>query len=211
MTTKCVIYMWTHPNPNDDAALRGERLWVCTPDICARLIASVTVGGARVPFASPTPLYHAVATHKLVGSNIDEMLATLSPEWAESEDAFLDRVRQRSVPPDAIHVRVVDASAIPKDRTFRNALKPDLTFDIAKCRTIHRERMRAARAPLLAALDVEYQRADEQGDNAAKGKVAARKKVLRDITGHPGIDTAKTPDQLKAVWPDILGGTTYGA
>ncbi|MEJ0012348.1 MAG: hypothetical protein WDM94_06895 [Bauldia sp.] len=73
-----------------------------------------------------------------------------------------------------------------------------------KARAIHCDRMRAARAPRLAALDIAYQRADESGDAAAKAAVAARKQALRDVTADPAIAAAETPDALKAVWPEIL-------
>ena len=53
--------------------------------------------------------------------------------------------------------------------------------------------------PKLAALDVEYQRADEDNDNQKKQQIRARKQALRDITIHPGIEAAQTPDDLLAV------------
>lgn len=105
--------------------------------------------------------------------------------------------------------RAMSDDAIPTDRTFRNAwcdVTPELTIDIhmPKARDIHRDRMRSARAPLLASLDVAYQRADEAGDAAAKKQIADRKQALRDATAHPGIASATSLDELKAVWPDCL-------
>ncbi len=93
------------------------------------------------------------------------------------------------------------------DTTFRDAWILDgdrIVHDMDKARAIHRDRMRAARAPLLAALDVAYQRADEQSDAAAKPSVAARKQALRDVTTDPAIAEAASPEALKAVWPEIL-------
>lgn len=104
----------------------------------------------------------------------------------------------------AVFVGVRDKVDLPADRSFRNAWKSDLTHDMEKCRHIHRQRMREARAPKLAALDVEYQRADERGDVAAKREIASRKQRLRDITDRPEISKAETPDQLKRVWPEEL-------
>ena len=103
--------------------------------------------------------------------------------------------------------RRIERSDIPADRYFRGAWKDDgkaIAIDMPKARDIHRERMREARAPKLAALDVEYQRADERGDTAAKQTVVARKQVLRDVTADPAIEAAKTPDELRAVWPAAL-------
>ena len=125
----------------------------------------------------------------------------------ENDDAFLARVLA-SLPADVRDVRVVDASEIPADRTFRNAWrnngagKPEV--DMPAARELWRERMRAARAPKLTALDVEYQRADEAGDTTRKAGVAEHKQALRDVTTDPHIEAATTPDELKAVWPEAL-------
>lgn len=99
---------------------------------------------------------------------------------------------------------ITPVTNIPADRTFRNAWKPDLSTDMVKARDIWRNRMRVARTPLLAALDVEYQKADEAQDVERKREIAARKQALRDVTAHPELEAAQTPEQLKAIWPDIL-------
>lgn len=105
--------------------------------------------------------------------------------------------------------REIEESVVPQDRTFRNAWcdvtpEPVVDIDMAKARNIHRDRLREMRAPKLAALDVEYQRADELNDGAQKMAIAARKQALRDVTKHPDIDAAQTPEQLKAAIPNIL-------
>lgn len=76
-----------------------------------------------------------------------------------------------------------------------------ITIDMHRARDIHRDRIRAARATALAALDVAYQRADEQGDAAAKAAIAAQKQALRDAPADPRIDAASTVEALGAVWP----------
>jgi len=96
-------------------------------------------------------------------------------------------------------IREIARSEVPTDRTFRNAWKADLTVDMPKAREIHRDTLRALRAPKLAALDVEYQIADERGDAAAKAAVAVRKQALRDVTDDPAINAATTPAALKRV------------
>jgi hypothetical protein len=139
----------------------------------------------------------------------DGVLAVCIPaqEWRlpnEAEDAWLKRVIARSVPADARDVRIVSSDAIPTDRTFRNAWthkSGEVSVDMAKARDIHLYRIRRKRKALFRALDAEYQRADETGDPRAKAEVASRKQRLRDATKHPDIVAAKTPEQLKAVWP----------
>lgn len=124
------------------------------------------------------------------------------PEYQLSDATYRTHVLSRSIPLDASNI--VETDDIPTDRTFRNAWKQDgrkIIHDMDKCREIHRDRLRAARAPMLAALDVEYQRADEASDGQKKKDVAARKQALRDVTSHPDIDAAQTVDDLKAVWP----------
>lgn len=127
-------------------------------------------------------------------------------EWCETEDEFMARIAAKDVPADATDVRIVAAEEFP-DRTFRAAwMLSGMTveIDMAKARDIHRDRLRVARAPLLAALDIEYQRADEADDASAKAEIVARKQVLRDITGVEQIELAKTPADLVAVWPEVL-------
>jgi hypothetical protein len=73
--------------------------------------------------------------------------------------------------------------------------------DISACKNIHLEKFRAARAPKLAALDVQFMRAVESGDSEKQAEVAAQKQALRDVTKTP------LPDDLagiKATWPSIL-------
>jgi hypothetical protein len=77
-----------------------------------------------------------------------------------------------------------------------------ITVNMTKARDIHRAKMRAAREPLFAALDVAYQRATETG--ADTSVIVAKKQALRDVTNDPAIEAAQTTDQLKAVWPDVL-------
>jgi len=84
-------------------------------------------------------------------------------------------------------------------------------FDMAKAREIHKNNIRAARAPKLAELDVEFQRALETG--ASTTDIVAKKQALRDAPASVGITSATDPDQLKLHWTtdlkDILGDTPY--
>lgn len=131
-------------------------------------------------------------------------VAALEPEWAETEAEWIARCRAKAIPVGATDVKLMDDAAIPKDRTFRDAWKPDLTVDMGKARDLWRNRMREARAPRLAALDVDYLRADETQRITDKKAIIVLKQALRDVTDHPGIEAAKTPDELKRVWPDCL-------
>lgn len=101
--------------------------------------------------------------------------------------------------------REISEGDIPADRTFRNAwccgADGKVRPEIARCKAIWREKIRVARAPQIAALDIEYQRADEQANVVRKQEIAARKQALRDAPQDPRIDAAKTPEELKLIQP----------
>ena len=120
---------------------------------------------------------------------------------ADAEQRAWDKL-----PADAINPRWADTGEVPTDRGFRNAWEDTgkIGVNMPKAREIHKDHLRQKRAPLLTALDVEYQRTDEQGDMALKAKIVAKKQALRDVTKHPAIAAAKTPDELKAAIPDAL-------
>lgn len=104
-------------------------------------------------------------------------------------------------------IKPIKRKDLPDMAGYRNALTMRCgrcIVDKAKARAIHRDKLRAARAPKLAALDVDYVRADERGDTAAKRAIAAQKQALRDVTADPAIDKAKTIAALAKVWPEIL-------
>jgi len=122
-----------------------------------------------------------------------------------SEDGLVERAMKGVLNKSA--AVVVDDSIIPRDRTFRNAWKLEggsIAHDMEKCREIHRSRMRLAREPLFAALDIEFMRANETGEAVKRLAVVKKKQELRDVTADPRIEAAKTPEELKAVWPECL-------
>ena len=79
-------------------------------------------------------------------------------------------------------VRDASSLTIPTDRTFREAwtFNGDVVeIDMAAARNIHKDNLRAERAPRLAALDVSYMKALEAGSGAAA--IATQKQALRDV------------------------------
>jgi hypothetical protein len=73
--------------------------------------------------------------------------------------------------------------------------------DIAACKEIHLDKFRAARAPKLASLDVQYMKAIEVEDSVKASQIAIAKQELRDVTKLPLPDTLP---EIKATWPNIL-------
>ena len=83
-----------------------------------------------------------------------------------------------------------------------------INVNMTKARNIHRERVRQARNPKLAAKDVEFQRALETGADTAA--IVAAKQALRDAPASAAIEAATTPDELKASWDaELLGDSPY--
>ena len=81
-------------------------------------------------------------------------------------------------------------------------------IDMAKAREIHKTKIRIAREPLLAALDIEFQKALET--SASTTDIVAKKQALRDAPADSGIAAASDEAALKAQWKtDILGTSPY--
>src|SRR5687768_11830313 len=83
------------------------------------------VEGARFAFAIKAADGSDVVRSK-VAVPIDSLLrgwpiAGLTAEWAETEDAFVERIRVKDVPVDAVESLIVDESVIPASRAYRAA------------------------------------------------------------------------------------------
>lgn len=99
--------------------------------------------------------------------------------------------------------RFIKDEELIEDRTYRNAWRDTgekLHVHMPSARELHKNYLRKARVGLLSDLDTEYLKADERGDQFAKIDISKRKQTLRDITKHPGIEAAETPEELKKIW-----------
>ena len=82
--------------------------------------------------------------------------------------------------------------------------------DMAKAKEIHKQNIRIEREPLLAELDVEFQKALETDDATKKAEVIAKKNALRDAPADSAIESATDEAALKAQWnTSILGDSPY--
>ncbi len=101
---------------------------------------------------------------------------------------------------------VLDASSVtvPAFRDFRGAWvhRDGIETDMDEARDIQKNVIRADRAPMLEALDVDTMKALESGSDVSG--IAAQKQALRDITDDPRIAAAATPEELKALTLDAL-------
>ena len=83
-----------------------------------------------------------------------------------------------------------------------------IKVNMAKAKEIHKDNIRKARAPKLAELDIEFQKAQET--SADTSDIVAKKNALRDAPADSGIDAATDEASLKAQWKsDILGTSPY--
>lgn len=107
-----------------------------------------------------------------------------------------------------VGVREIAKSELITDRTFRDAWSDDATglhVDMVKARELHRDHMRVARKQAFKALDAEVSKSLALDDKQAAQDAEAKRQELRDVTDMAEIEAATTPEQLKAVWPALLG------
>ena len=113
--------------------------------------------------------------------------------------------------PSGLSYEIVEDSAIPTDRSFRNAWKQNsktIETDMTKAKEIHKDKIRIARTPKLAELDIEFQKALETSSSTTD--IVAKKQVLRDAPAASGISTAASEADLKAQWDTTnLGASPY--
>ena len=108
----------------------------------------------------------------------------------------IEAVKAKDTPNHSI---IVDRSELPEaDNDFFNAWELNdgtVSVNLDKAKAITKDRLRAERAPLLAAQDVAFQRALETG--ADTSAIVAEKQRLRDITNLA--DACTTTAQLRAL------------
>lgn len=97
------------------------------------------------------------------------------------------------------HAIIVESSELPEvDNDFFNSwelVKGKVIVNLDKAKAQTKDRLRAERAPLLAAQDVAFQRALEEGKDTSA--IVAEKQRLRDITSL--VDTCKTTEELRGL------------
>jgi hypothetical protein len=124
------------------------------------------------------------------------VIAVIIPSAEFLETNLIEDLAAKEVPAGVVY-SIIDIDDIPKDRTFRDAWEygDSININFSKAQTVTKERLRRERTPLLTALDVEFQRAQET--QADTSQIVAEKQRLRDITKM--VDKAKTLDDLKAI------------
>lgn len=108
----------------------------------------------------------------------------------------IEQVLAKDCPTGAL---IVDSDTLPNQHNeFFNAweiISSGVTVNLNKAKEITKNRLRIERAPLLAAQDVAFQRALEEGKDTSL--IVAEKQRLRDITKLA--DQATTLEELKQI------------
>jgi hypothetical protein len=128
-------------------------------------------------------------TNELGGVSICVPTGELSIQEVKAKDTPLNSV-------------IMDASELPEaDNDFFNSwelIDGYVLVNLDKAKLQTKDRLRTERAPLLAAQDVAFQRALEEGKDTSA--IVAEKQRLRDITNL--VDGCKTTEELRglSVW-----------
>tara|TARA_B100001250_G_scaffold63854_1_gene50297 strand:- start:823 stop:1311 length:489 start_codon:yes stop_codon:yes gene_type:complete len=158
---------------------------------------------------------------RIIWENSDGTTTVLNPVLtcinpATGNYFTIDEIATKDVPAGITTYSIVDNSILPSNRNFRNAWKvtgvgstsATVGEDITAAREVHKTNIRNARTPKLAALDVEFQKAQET--SAGITTIVAKKQALRDAPAATGIATAANTTELKAQWDtSILGTSPY--
>ena len=187
-----------------------ERVAVCTPQIGARLVGSITLPEGKVELEPPQPAF--IALRQFVSAIKAGTFTERNIEWHETEEDFLARVISRVVPFGATDVKIHLASELPRDRRFRNSWRHDLSkridVQMPLARQEHMDRIRQVRDKELEKLDVEMLKAIEADDRPKQNELAVKRQRLRDIPQDFDLDGAHDSDALDALWPSDLPART---
>ena len=138
---------------------------------------------------------------KIIYTNSDGTVSIIIPA-GDVNDAIKDV-------PSGLSYEIVEDSVIPTDRSFRNAWKQNsktIETDMTKAKEIHKDKIRIARAPKLAELDIEFQKALETSSSTTD--IVAKKQALRDAPAASGISTAASEADIIALWDTTNLGTS---
>jgi hypothetical protein len=135
-------------------------------------------------------------TQVIIFTNDNGGVSTCTPTGEISIEAVLTKDV-----PEGKGARIVNIADLPNQyNDFYDAWEMDdtsVTVNFAKAVEITKARLRAERTPLLAAQDVAFQRALEEGKDTSA--IVAEKQRLRDITNI----TATTLEELRALKAEV--------
>ncbi len=123
--------------------------------------------------------------------------------WEEHEGQTAEEIVSMIDP--SLKPVIMERESLPTYQEFFMAWEfnnGSVDINIEKAKDITKQRLRMERTPLLAELDVQFQRALEDGSDTKD--IVDKKKALRDVTLHPDLLNATTPEELKSLTLDNL-------
>ena len=121
---------------------------------------------------------------------------------AESPFSTAEEIKQAI--PAELNPIIIEEDSIP-DRSYVRAFKlteQGVEVDMNLAREVVRTRVRRGRMTKLQELDVQFQRALEQG--LPTEDIVAQKQALRDAPDSPAIDAAQTIEELDSVLLSLI-------
>ncbi len=123
--------------------------------------------------------------------------------WEEHEGQTAEEIFSMIDP--SLEPVIMERESLPTYQEFFMAWEfnnGSVDINIEKAKDITKQRLRMERTPLLAELDVQFQRALEDGSDTKD--IVDKKKALRDVTIHADLLNASTPEELKSLTLDNL-------
>ena len=127
----------------------------------------------------------------------------------DTVEKYLDAIRDKDPINDAVETTYIERSDLPTRGSFRNAWRVkdgNVRMDMPEARKIKTDQIRKQRLSRLAALDLEYMRADESSNTAEKQRIIKLKQALRDLpvtiqSSIGSIENAEELDRWQPKWP----------
>lgn len=109
--------------------------------------------------------------------------------------------------PEGTTYKIIDATALPADRTFREAwtvATDKVKEDLEKAKIIHLNRLRVIRNKQLDKTDILLMKAQEQGTEEDVATLKTDRQALRDMPETTDLSTITKIKDLKEVMPEVL-------
>lgn len=139
----------------------------------------------------------------IIYNNSNGVISIVSP--SPSYKGTVGELVAKTVPTDFAYFEI-EPAILPKDSTFELAWEiygDSVKVNPDKAKAIWKDKWREARRSLLAQLDIEFIKAIENGNIEKQTEISAKKQALRDVTK---IEiTTDSPEEIKQIWPEILG------
>ena len=202
MTEKCILFTRPDGNVSVIHPAPGARL---VKKILTRTDAEILTEWNLAP---PVPLDRLKAAKRLAQSSIEGVAgARMEIKYAETEDAFVARVKAKDVPGDAVDVRTTGKGNLP-DRRFRDAWRRNSTglprVDMPAARVVHQNHIRRSAQAKIKALSEDHTIKVARGDEEAATAIQTEIRRLDTVDVDTDLSGAATPDELHAIWPSDL-------